>query len=319
MDTSPKRNTVIKISERSHLNITVNILSCGNCDVVVRESMNIGRSDVFTICYINEGKGAIKTKHSSKHIGKGDFFTCFPENDSSITNIGENVLNITWVSFSGYLIENYLHRAGISSLHPAMTDDEGFIGEKMSHLYATSLKMPNRYCKMVADMYNIFGYLIDHAGQKGFVDEDINAEFYALSAIDYIERTCDEGLTVEELAAKLKLSRKDLDKVFSSVLNISPKKYIISVRIDRACNALRKTTDSIADIAVAVGYANQFYFAKEFKRLTGMTPSQYRNSNEIVNIKEFESMIPILSNKYNVRVIGEVERTKKQENREDRK
>ena len=308
MSTAPKRNTVIKISERSHLNITFNILSCGNCDILVRENMNIDRSDVFTVCYVNEGSGSVKVKHSSKHIESGDFFVCFPENGTSVSNTGENCLNITWVSFSGYLIENYLHRAGISSLHPSFTDEEGYIGEKMSHLYATSLKMPNRYCKMVADMYNIFAYLIDSSAQRTFVDENMNAEFYALSAIDYVERTCGEGLTVEELAEKMQLSRKDLDKVFSSVLNISPKKYIISVRIDRACNALRKTSESIAEIAEAVGYANQFYFAKEFKRLTGMTPSQYRNSKEQVFIKEFASMTPILTNKYDVRSIGEVER-----------
>lgn len=311
MNTTPKRNTVIQISERSHLNITFNILSCGNCDIMLRESMHIGQSDVFTFCYINEGNGAIKMKHSSKRLEKGDFFACFPEDDSSITNTGENYMNITWVSFSGYLVEKYLHRAGVSSLHPAVTDTEGYIGQKMNHMYTTSLKMPNRYCKMVADMYNIFAYLLDHSGQRSFVDEDINAEFYALSAIDYVERTCDEGLTVEELAEKLKLSRRDLDKVFSSVLNISPKKYIISVRIDRACTALRKTTESIAEIAEAVGYANQFYFAKEFKRLTGMTPTQYRNSTETVNIKEFASMNPMLSNKFNVRAIGEVERKNK--------
>jgi AraC-like DNA-binding protein len=312
MNTTPQRNTVIKISERSHLNITFNILSCGNCDILVRENMNIGRSDVFTVCYVNEGSGAIKVRHSSEHIEAGDFFVCFPEEDTSISNIGDKYMNITWVSFSGYLIENYLHRAGISSLHPSITDGEGYIGQKMSHLYATSLKMPNRYCKMVADMYNIFGYLLDMSSQRAFVDENMNAEFYALSAIDYVERTCGEGLTVEELAEKMQLSRKELDRVFSSVLNISPKKYIISVRIERACTALRKTSESIAEIAETVGYANQFYFAKEFKRLTGMTPSQYRNSTETVSIKEFASMTPILGNKYDVRVIGEVERTNRE-------
>jgi AraC-like DNA-binding protein len=310
MNTNLKKNTVVQISERSHLNITFNLLSCGNCDVFEDESMNVGNPDAFTLCYLNEGSGSINVRHLIKHVNEGDMFACFPGDVSSITNIGQEKLNITWVSFSGYLIENYLKRAGITSLHPSVGDPEGYLGQKMSHLYSTSLKMPNRYCKMMADLYNIFGYLLDCSAQRSFVDEDMNAEFYALSAIDYVERTCDKGLTVEELAEKMKLSRKELDRVFSSVLNISPKKYIISVRMERACRALRKTSDSIAEIAEAVGYANQFYFAKEFKRLTGMTPSQYRNSNVNVEIKEFASMTPPLNNnKYDVRVIGEVERT----------
>ena len=313
MNMNLKKNTVVQISERSHLNITFNLLSCGNCDVFSGESMDIGNPDAFTLCYINEGSGIIKVRHMGKEVDINDMFACFPGDDSSLTNNGTDKMNVTWVSFSGYLIENYLKRAGITALHPAVGDAEGYLGQKMSHLYSTSLKMPNRYCKMMADLYNIFGYLLDCSAQRSFVDEDMNAEFYALSAIDYVERTCNKGLTVEELAEKMRLSRKELDKVFSSVLNISPKKYIISVRIERARTALRKTTDSIAEIADAVGYANQFYFAKEFKRLTGMTPSQYRNSNVNVQIKEFASMTPILSDNHDARVIGEVERKKKEQ------
>ena len=114
--------------------------------------------------------------------------------------------------------------------------------------------------------------------------------------------------TLEELGEKLNLSRKELDKVFSTVLNISPKKYIILVRINKALTALRKTNTSISEIAESVGYANQFYFAKEFKRLTGKTPTEYRTSSDDVEMPEFASMLPMLNNKFDYKVIGEIER-----------
>ena len=303
-----KRNTVIQISSRSHLNITFNLLSCGNCDINTGEKISIAKNEVFTLCYVNEGQGSAAMSSSSSRIGEGSAFAVFPDDECVITNLGREVMNVTWVSFTGYLIENYLHRAGVTNLRPVFNDVEGVVAKYMEHLYATSLKMPNRYCKMAADLYNIFGYLLDQKTNQGFVDENINPEFYALSAIDHIERNIARGITVEELGEKLNLSRKELDKVFSTVLNISPKKYIILVRINKALTALRKTNKSISEIAESVGYANQFYFAKEFKRLTGKTPTEYRTSSDDVEMPEFASMLPMLNNKFDYKVIGEIER-----------
>ena len=260
------------------------------------------------ICYVNEGRGTATMSGSTGHIEKGKGFAVFSDDECVVTNMGGEVINITWVSFTGYLIEHYLHRAGVTNLHPVFNDDEGEIGRYMEHLYATSLKMPNRYCKMTADLYNIFGCLLDLKTGRGYGDENITPEFYVLSAIDCIERNLADGITVEELADKLNITRKELDKVFSTVLNISPKKYIIQVRINKALTALRKTNKSIAEIAKSVGYANQFYFAKEFKRITGKTPSEYRNSSDDVDLTEFASMRPVLNNKFDYKVIGEIER-----------
>ena len=56
---------------------------------------------------------------------------------------------------------------------------------------------------------------------------------------------------------------------------MSPIKYIIMLRMRRAVELLEKRTFSISQIAYALGYKNQFYFSKEFKRFFGVQPSKY--------------------------------------------
>lgn len=293
-----KKNMAIHISDRSHLNITINILSCGNYDVVPGDKIQIQKNDYFTIYYINEGTGLLEMNHSSVKVSASKGFATYPHEKQYLRNIGNDILNVTWVSFSGYLIESYLKRANILATRPLFLDENDYIGEQINKLYNASLKLPNRYCKMAACLYNIFAFLLDKNPSKSFEDSDNNMESFVLKAIDYIDKNYVDSISVEEIAEKLGISRKYLNKVFNMVLNMSPKKYIISVRMEKAFTALRGSNQPIAELAESIGYSNQFYFAKEFKRLTNMTPSQYRNSNENVEIDEFNSLVPILKEKF---------------------
>jgi AraC-like DNA-binding protein len=99
---------------------------------------------------------------------------------------------------------------------------------------------------------------------------------------------------VDEIAAAVGISRKHLYSVFNDILKIPPKQYLIYYRIEKACTRLKSTDQSVQEIAESVGYSNQFYFSKEFKRLTGRSPSEYRkspNRSEIFSYRSFLSTL----------------------------
>ena len=58
-------------------------------------------------------------------------------------------------------------------------------------------------------------------------------------------------------------------------MGVSPMKYIIYLRMQKAVELLKRKTFSISQIAYALGYKNQFYFSKEFKKYFGLPPSKY--------------------------------------------
>jgi AraC-like DNA-binding protein len=85
--------------------------------------------------------------------------------------------------------------------------------------------------------------------------------------------------TVEQLAAKVGLSRSRFWVLFSRVVGESPQSYLTRLRMQRASRLLREHPGSIADISLAAGYESESSFTKAFRRHYGKTPGQYRRDS----------------------------------------
>ena len=85
-----------------------------------------------------------------------------------------------------------------------------------------------------------------------------------------------EGL--DELAERLEVSKAHLIRTFTKKTGISPGRYITHMRVEYAKLLLRSEDASITYVAEASGFANANYFAKVFRRETGMSPSEYLES-----------------------------------------
>ena len=96
----------------------------------------------------------------------------------------------------------------------------------------------------------------------------------------YLENNQESGLSIQQLAKKMGVSSATLNRLFRQHLQTSPAQFRIERKIDQAKYFLRHTSFSIKEIAACLGYCNQFYFSKEFKRKTGVSPSQYRRNSE---------------------------------------
>lgn len=95
--------------------------------------------------------------------------------------------------------------------------------------------------------------------------------------LGFIEENYQNPLNLEELAASVSLSKEQFCRFFKNSFRSTPMQYLNSYRINRSMNLLRETGLSITDIAIAVGYDSSNYFAISFKKMTGVTPSQFRN------------------------------------------
>ena len=98
---------------------------------------------------------------------------------------------------------------------------------------------------------------------------------YVLSAIKYIQFNYSHDISVDDIAKAVGVSRSHLYRVFMSNVGQSPIDYLTSYRISEACSLLKNSSLSIAEIAVSVGFFDQFYFSRVFKRAKGMPPSKY--------------------------------------------
>ncbi len=86
-----------------------------------------------------------------------------------------------------------------------------------------------------------------------------------------------DGLpTVVELAAIAECSAPQLDRRMKKVFGLTTAQYLLKARIDRAAEMLQRTTETVATVAAATGFYDQAAFTKQFVRLLGETPTQFR-------------------------------------------
>jgi AraC-like DNA-binding protein len=99
-----------------------------------------------------------------------------------------------------------------------------------------------------------------------------------LRAVERMLRDFGDELTIEALAAEQAMSPRHFERCFKEALGRSPKQFLIEVRIGAAQDMLVRTERPIAAIALDVGFSQPSHFAEAFKRLTGKTPREYRQT-----------------------------------------
>ena len=95
---------------------------------------------------------------------------------------------------------------------------------------------------------------------------------------------CNPNLTNVRLSEACQISEVYLRKLFSTHLYISPKQYIMDLRLQKAKQLLEEGALSITAISEQSGFSNPYHFCRIFKEHTGVTPSEYRKENVIVMI-----------------------------------
>lgn len=92
----------------------------------------------------------------------------------------------------------------------------------------------------------------------------------------YIDEHYKENLTLDTLASLSNVSKYYLVHAFTAEYDISPINYMISRRVEEAKHLLKNHDYSLALISHTVGFSSPSYFSQTFKRLTGMSPNEYR-------------------------------------------
>ena len=75
---------------------------------------------------------------------------------------------------------------------------------------------------------------------------------------------------------KLSISERQLQRQLKKLTGMSFTTYVQHARLEACCQYLRESSDKISDIAALVGYQDMKFFNQLFKKMIGVTPSQYR-------------------------------------------
>lgn len=99
-----------------------------------------------------------------------------------------------------------------------------------------------------------------------------------IQAIAEMERNVEEALTREEIAARVGLSRRQLERLFRRYLNTSPARYYLRLRLERARLLLIQSTMPVTEIAFACGFTSASHFSKCYRDMFARTPRDERRA-----------------------------------------
>ncbi len=103
------------------------------------------------------------------------------------------------------------------------------------------------------------------------------------SATDYIKRNYMTKITLEDVAAHVYLSPSYLSKLFKTATGQNFNSYLNNQRIEHAKQLMLSGLSDLESVALTVGYEDQSYFTKVFKRLTGVTPKKFKSLNGVIS------------------------------------
>ncbi|WP_288432839.1 AraC family transcriptional regulator [uncultured Deinococcus sp.] len=95
-------------------------------------------------------------------------------------------------------------------------------------------------------------------------------------ALAYMGRCYDRPLRMPEVAARAGLSEDSLGRLVRRVCHVTPKQFLLRVRLDAATRLLRDPALSVAQVAHACGYSDHSAFTRTFRAVTGLSPQAYR-------------------------------------------
>lgn len=187
-----------------------------------------------------------------------------------------------WLEFDGLRAAEYLSSAGLGFTqpiyHPQTVSQGQAVRDTMlyiaQHSQASSLHLTGHLCLFL-------DRLIESASARRELHGGQLRDYYIQEAVNFMEHNYQREVTVEEMADVCQLNRSYFSKIFKESKGCPPQEYLIRLRLSKAANLMRSTSNSIADVSALCGYPNQLHFSRAFKKRYGLSPREWRLQNRI--------------------------------------
>ena len=238
---------------------------------------DLDQSYIHVFEYVLSGRGVVNTPNGTFYPAGGDSYFLRANEIHDFYSDPTDPMEKLWVTVVG-------------SLPPAMLDSYGLTqsmllpGIDISHYIEQLMRIvtSSEYDDeaMNAKCCIVFHRLCQFIRTKLQADnKPVTIPENILRLKNYIDSHLDEPLTLEKCAGITYLSPSQTTRQFRKYYEMAPYEYLNNQRIEWAQELLRTSSYSIQDIAKQLGFQDQSYFSKYFKKKCGKSPSAYRDSS----------------------------------------
>lgn len=262
-------------------NADLNMYHCGTEACEPGHDYGPAVRDHYLIHYILGGKGVFYVGEKTYHLGKGQGFLICPHVVTYYQADLEDPWTYSWVGFNGLNARYYLDSAGLTQDAPIFYyDGDDHLKHCLDEIIAARKLVKSREIRLLGLLYLFLSFLIETSGGDRFSDGNSGRrEFYVRKAVEYIEMNYSRDITIAQMAKYIGLDRSYLGVLFKELLGATPQEYLISFRMEKACELMQNKSLSIGDIARSVGYEDQLLFSKIFRKVKNVPPRDYRRKS----------------------------------------
>lgn len=180
-----------------------------------------------------------------------------------------------WAHFTGSYVENIVKNAGIEFNKVYSIGEHSSPKRAFANLFQEFIMRELGFEDSCAALIS---RLIVELGRYAAAGTTQNTPMKSrlTQSLSYIHGNYTSDIKVGDLAEMEHLSVSRFRDVFHTITGMSPIEYIISLRIQRACEMLTTTDYTVTQISSICGYSDVLYFIRLFKQKTGVTPGSYR-------------------------------------------
>lgn len=237
-----------------------------------------GVRDHYLIHYVVSGKGSYTVNGAVYALQAGDVFLAKPSQRITYSADRADPWEYYWVGFNGAdanrLVLELPFREGRPVHHCASAEQ---VQKALLNIFLSRGANARSEALMTGYLYLFAAELIRESDAQKPRAANASAQ-YVSGAIKFIQFNYSHDIGVDDVARAVGVSRSHLYRVFMSNVGRSPVDYLTRYRVGEACALLRSSQLSVAEIAVSVGFFDQFYFSRVFKKIMGVPPSKYAGS-----------------------------------------
>lgn len=259
------------------------VSSCGTYRLKTKERLPTwrprGRLD-YQLLYVSSGKAHFFINGEDKEVTAGSMVLFLPRQEQHYEYYGKDKTEVYWVHFTGSDVKNILRKCEIPL-------DENIFYSGSSASYTTLFKeiihefqtCSVGYEKMV-DMYLRQLFITIQRTRQEKKQPTMSA--YLQDEMQYARRYFidhyNDNINIEEFAQSRNMSVSWFLRNFKQTTKLSPMQYILNIRMNNAVSLLETTEYNVTEISAIVGYDNPLYFSRVFKKMKGVSPSDYRKT-----------------------------------------
>lgn len=233
-------------------------------------------ADQYILIYCTEGKGTIEVEGESFSIGKSDAF-CIPRGRGhKYFADAKDPWSILWVHFKGESAKNF----PIDEPHLIHMDSR-HSDNRMVVFFNLLFRVLERNYTLGNFIYisQLLSLILSEVYFREKVDAGSVQDRHVTMVVRFMYDNLSRSLTLDEISREVKLSKSYLNTIFKSQTGRSPVEFFIHLKMQEACKLLKNTDLYIYEVSARLGYEDQYYFSRIFKKVVGVSPKDYKNGD----------------------------------------